>query len=293
MNQDPAAEISIDEILVKKLIYSQFPKLSSMELNFVDEGWDNINYRLGSEYLVRLPRRKMGAELIQNEIKYLKSIATELPIPIPSPIFVGKPEENYPWDWTILPWFEGQSADLDQPNKDQAMELAKFLKSLHQQKIENPPKNKNRGVPLIDKETALLPRITRIKANTNYFNSRIELHWKKGLNAKLSQNSKLLHGDLHARNIVVQKGKIQAIIDWGDICSGDVATDLASFWMLFESKTTRDEALEYYGVDNALKERSIGWAIYFATILLDTGMQSNVRHAKMGEFTFQNLMTEV
>lgn len=292
MNQDPAAEISIDKDLVKKLIRDQFSNLSNLELSFVDEGWDNVNYKLGSEYLVRLPKRKIGAELIKNEIYYLKDLAPKLSIAIPAPLFIGQATDYYKWNWTILPWFEGQSADLDKPKDNQAIELVEFLKELHSQKITNPPINSNRGVPLADKEKALNPRIERIRRNTEFFDYHIDTLWNDALSAELSTDIKLLHGDLHARNIVVDNGQIKAIIDWGDIGSGDPATDLASLWMLFKSKAVRNEALRIYGADEALKKRSIGWAIYFATVLLDTGMESNTRHAEMGSFTFKNLKTE-
>ncbi len=288
---DPIAEIKIDESLVTELVFKQFPELSHLELKFVDEGWDNVNYKLGSEYLVRLPRRQLGADLIKNEIKYLKEIAPKLSLPIPSPLFIGKPESFYKWDWTVLPWFEGESADIEKPNKDQALRLAEFLKNLHHQKIIG-PKSANRGVSLLEKQEALIPRMERLKNKTNYFNSHIQTLWNQSLKIDSNHHSNLLHGDLHARNIVVKDGIIQAIIDWGDICSGDPATDLASFWMLFPDKKIREEALEFYGVDRDLKSKSIGWAIYFATVLLDTGMESNARHAKMGELTFQNLMSE-
>lgn len=290
---DPIAEIKIEKALVKKLLNSQFPELAKHEITFVDQGWDNVNYKLGSDFLLRLPRRQLGADLIKNEIKYLGELKPNLPLAIPAPLFVGRPEAFYKWDWTILPWFEGQSADIDKPNVDQAIRLADFLKKLHQFEIIDAPKNPNRGVPLLKKEEALIPRMERLKSKTDYFNSHIERLWKGSLKAKNGAYSNLLHGDLHARNIVVKEGEIAAVIDWGDIGSGDPATDLASFWMLFPDKKVRDNALQRYIIDDELKSRSIGWAIYFATVLLDTGMGSNPRHAKMGEQTFENLHGEI
>lgn len=293
MNLEPKAEIEINEILIRELLNQQFPKLATLPLSFVDEGWDNVNYKLGSDLLVRLPRRQLGAELIKNEIKYLKNIALKLPIAIPAPLFVGQPSNIYPWNWTLLPWFDGNAADLSIPDKDQSMELAKFLKSLHHLKIKNPPKNQNRGVSLVEKLEALQPRIERLKLRTNCFSKHIEGLWKEALNSPSFSESRLLHGDLHARNIIVNKGEIKAIIDWGDLCSGDPATDLASFWMLFPEKENRDKALDLYQMDENLKKRAIGWAVYFAVVLLDTGLDSNPRHAKIGRQTFQNLETEI
>ncbi|BAZ33551.1 hypothetical protein NIES4074_60650 (plasmid) [Cylindrospermum sp. NIES-4074] len=49
-------------------------------------------------------------------------------------------------------------------------------------------------------------------------------------------------------NILVENGAIAGIIDWGEITSGDIATDLASIWMLFGDPKARSQALaEYQG----------------------------------------------
>lgn len=292
MNQDPPAELVIDKNLLKNLISSQFPELSELELSFVDEGWDNVNYKLGSQYLIRLPRRQVGAELIKNEIKFLKRLGPKLPIAIPVPQFIGNADKEYPWKWTISPWFEGETADLSKLGDEESQSLAYFLKVLHGIKMEDPPSNPHRSCPLSEKVEALSPRIERLKRATNFFNSSIERLWNLALEEDLQELKCLIHGDLHSRNIVVENEKLKAIIDWGDVCLGDPATDLASLWMLFENNTVRNKALAIYGADTSLIKRSIGWAIYFAIVLLDTGMNSNPRHARMGERIFENLANE-
>ena len=42
-----------------------------------------------------------------------------------------------------------------------------------------------------------------------------------------------VQGDPHPRNVLVRNGEIVAMLDWGDLCAGDRASDLASVWMLF------------------------------------------------------------
>ena len=91
-----------------------------------------------------------------------------------------------------------------------------------------------------------------------------------------------LHGDLHPLNILVSLGRITGVIDWGDLTVGDVATDLAVFWMLFDAPT-RERALAAYGrVDNPMRARAMGWAILFGVVLLDTGLMDHPRHAAAG-----------
>ena len=39
----------------------------------------------------------------------------------------------------------------------------------------------------------------------------------------------------------------QRRIDWGDMASGDRATDLAAIWMLLPSRESRERAMAEYG----------------------------------------------
>ena len=80
-------------------------------------------------------------------------------------------------------------------------------------------------------------------------------------------------------------GALSAIIDWGDITSGDVATDLASVWMLFEKPGARRRALECYEATESERARAKAWAVLFGAVLLETGLVDNPRHAEMGART--------
>lgn len=45
--------------------------------------------------------------------------------------------------------------------------------------------------------------------------------------------SALVQGDLHLRHLLVDDaGGAAAVIDWGDVCLGDPAVDLALYWCL-------------------------------------------------------------
>jgi aminoglycoside phosphotransferase (APT) family kinase protein len=102
-----------------------------------------------------------------------------------------------------------------------------------------------------------------------------------------------VHGDLHARNVLVQNGRITGVIDWGDLTSGDVATDLASIWMLFADAAARQNVITHYSrsqtMDEATLKRARGWAVLFGVMLLDTGLIDHPQHAAMGASTLQRL----
>jgi aminoglycoside phosphotransferase (APT) family kinase protein len=138
----------------------------------------------------------------------------------------------------------------------------------------------------------------RLQANTTAIAPEIADTWNQALTAPMDTRSTWLHGDLHPRNILVENGAmvsdrpkaIAGIVDWGDMTSGDIATDLASIWMLFSDRTARQQAIiEYAHVSKATLQRAKGWAILFGVVLLDTGLVDNPRHAVMGERTLRRV----
>ncbi len=83
---------------------------------------------------------------------------------------------------------------------------------------------------------------------------------------------------------------LSGIIDWGDIATGDRATDLAAVWMLFEEPRARRLAFSAYGtVSHATYMRAKGWAIGLRVMLLDAGLVDDPRHAAIGEQTLRRV----
>lgn len=70
--------------------------------------------------------------------------------------------------------------------------------------------------------------------------------WRNALAAPMDVEGTWIHGDLHARNVLVQDHRLSAIIDWGDLCAGDCATDLAAIWMWLPNGESRAMAMTEY-----------------------------------------------
>jgi aminoglycoside phosphotransferase (APT) family kinase protein len=283
----PISEIEINLPLVYSLLEEQHPDLAHLPISLVDAGWDNAMFRLGEHLSVRLPRRKVAAMLIEHEQTWLPQLAPRLTIPVPIPYRIGKPGQGYPWRWSVLPWMTGVAADKQEPCTEQAKLFALFLRSLHLPAPSGAPKNAVRGVPLHQRAATVEKRMQRLEMKTRLITPQIKNIWNQALNALIDVNPTWLHGDLHPRNILVEKGVITGIIDWGDITSGDIATDLASVWMLFSEGTVRQQVIAEYGnISESTLQRAKGWAILFGVLLLDTGLIDNPRHAVMGERIF-------
>lgn len=279
---------------MRSLVAEQFPELRAQPLRHFGSGWDNVMYRLGDEWVVRLPRRAVAAQLIENEQRWLPRLAPLLPVAVPTPLHFGKPGAGYPWPWSVLRWLPGRPADLEPPQSDQAGQLAAFLRALHKPAPDNAPENPVRGVPLAHRQGALEERLNRLGDSFDIIETDIRPIWTAAMAASSEFEPRWLHGDLHPQNVLVERGRISAVIDWGDITCGDIATDLASIWMLFERSHDRAQVIDAYGdLQDATYLRAIGWAIMFGAMLLDTGMTDNPRHAEVGRRTLERVAQDV
>jgi aminoglycoside phosphotransferase (APT) family kinase protein len=74
-----------------------------------------------------------------------------------------------------------------------------------------------------------------------------------------------IHGDLHPGNLLIQDGRLSAVIDFGDMTSGDPAIDLSAGWGLFPSRLRsafRRAARETSdAIDDHTWMRARGWAL--------------------------------
>jgi hypothetical protein len=74
-----------------------------------------------------------------------------------------------------------------------------------------------------------------------------------------------LHGDLHPANLLTRDGNFCGVVDFGDLCAGDPACDLAACWMLLPDRVI-DRFHQSYSpaADAATRRRARGWALWKA-----------------------------
>ena len=207
----PSAEVKIDDLLVLQLLNEQHPDLQN-SIQFVDAGWDNAMFRLGDRLAVRLPRRAIAARLIESEQHWLPQLAKQFSLTVPVPHRIGLPNSYYPWHWSVIPWLPGQTADKIQLNVDHTQQFALFLKALHVSAPDNAPKNPFRGVPLIQRAPMMNERMQRVEAQTAMLSPTIRALWQQAVDAPIDIEPTWIHGDLHPRNILVDKGGITGVI---------------------------------------------------------------------------------
>ena len=270
----PAAEVDVDEVLVERLLRAQAPAdlVGGRRLAPLAFGWDNVVLRLGDDLVVRLPRRAVAAELIETEQRWLPILAPRLPLPVPAPVFAGEPGEGYPWRWSVCRWLAGDVAGRTPPadRHAAATTLGAFVAALHEPAPAEAPANPYRGGPLPDRDTVTRERIVQLGSMLD--GPRCLAVWDD-LRATPSWTGppRWLHGDLHPANLLVDRGALSAVIDFGDLTAGDPATDLSVAWSLFHddpsARETFRDAAGYAGDDDTWR-RGRGWALSLALAYL-------------------------
>lgn len=259
-----AGGVEIDEALVRALLHEQHPDLSGLTLVRQADGWDNRLWRLGDELLVRLPHRPLAASLVVHEQRWLPELAPRLPLPVPVPVRTGVPGSGFPWPWSVVPWFVGEPATVGRANpRAVARQLGRFLRALHVEAPAEAPYNSYRSVPLALRAAGLEARLVRVGWR------RV---WDDALAAAPHGGPPVwVHGDLHPANVLVAEGNLAAVIDFGDVCAGDPAVDLAAIWMLLPPSAHAHFRVAYGPIDDHLRRRARGWAVVFGTMLMAVG----------------------
>mgnify|MGYP001064754964 CR=1 FL=1 len=223
--------------------------------------------------LVRLPSAEGYAAQVPKEQKWLPILNINLNIQIPIPLHLGKPNENFPWHWSIYQFIPGESANhLKLTNSEKcelANDLANFSKSLHKAPTEGAPKgglhNYYRGC-----HPSVYDKAARKDINTLAHMidaDKAVKTWEKALNSIWRTTPVWVHGDLAIGNLLIQNRKLCAVIDFGCMAVGDPACDLVMAWTYFDGEARQifQNALD---MEIDVWDRAKGWALWKAAFEL-------------------------
>jgi aminoglycoside phosphotransferase (APT) family kinase protein len=261
------ADIEITAELVRDLVRDQHPDLADRPVRLGARGWDNQLWRLGDDLAVRLPWATGSADaLLRNEFSWLPALAPRLPLPVPVPQRFGEPSDRFPRPWLITTWLPGTPADRAPVTRasDAAAALAAFLTALHQPAPDGAPAGRDRGGPLADRAEAFARGLADATGRGLIPDpDAVRAVWHDAVTAPPWTGPALwLHADLHPANVLTAGGTLCGVIDFGDVCAGDPAYDLAAAWLLLPDDTT-DRFLAAYrpAPDTATLRRARGWAM--------------------------------
>jgi aminoglycoside phosphotransferase (APT) family kinase protein len=288
----PPAETPIDEALVRALLREQHPDLAGQPLRHAATGWDNVTYRLGDRLAVRLPRIGAAVAPLRHEQRWLPVLAGWLPVPVPAPVRVGGPGQGYPWPWSVVPWVPGRTAAQTPLADTEAARFGRFLAAVHRPAPEGFPRNDYRAVPLIQVADQVEERLRRLPTMDGVPAVPwpvLGQRWRAALAAPVGAADTCVHGDLHPRNVVVDGGRLAAVLDWGDMTTGDRAADLGAAWMLFPPGTHADIWAAGPPPSAHTLARAAGWGVFFGLSLLEAGLAGDAVFAAAGRLTLHRL----
>jgi aminoglycoside phosphotransferase (APT) family kinase protein len=264
--RDTENEITAD--LIAELLREQHPDLADLPLTFGARGWDNQLWRLGDDLAVRLPRHAQDGELLLKEHTLLPAMAPRLPLQIPVPQRLGRPSERFPRPWIVTTWVAGEPADRAPATRGAkaAHTLAAFLTALHQPAPEDAPAGRDRqGGPLADTGEGFVTQSLEEATDRGLISDpdAVREVWDDALAAPDWTGPALwLHADLHPANVLTSDGNFCGVVDFGDMCAGDPACDLAACWILLPDGVI-DRFYRSYSspVCAATQRRARGWAL--------------------------------
>lgn len=279
---EPPREVAVSAGLARALLADQHPDLADLPIVHIEDGWDNVMFRLGGDLALRMPRRRAGGALIVVEQTWLPRIAPRLPLLTPTPVRIGAPGHGYPFGWSVVPWLDGAPSDLAPPDAEQGEALAGFLAALHQPAPADAPHNIYRGsIALAQRAETFVLRHGEAERMHGALDPALRHCWEAGVAAPIDAPRSWFHGDLHGRNVLVKDGRLAGVIDWGDMAAGDAACDLAAVWMLLPQVEARRRAMAAYPASDATWARARGWAALMTTLLL--AITNNPRMPAMGK----------
>jgi aminoglycoside phosphotransferase (APT) family kinase protein len=271
-----SADVVVDELLVRRLL-AQFSGLERASLRPLAEGWDNAVWVVDERYAFRFPRREIAIPGVERELAVLPRLSPLLPVPVPVPVFVGRPANGYPWPFfgaELLPGIEAGDANLgDDERIEVALQLAGFLRTLHSLELDVPlPVDANqrtdasRRIAMAREELAEVDQLGLWRAP-----SELERLFEAAERLPPPEPPVLVHGDLHFRHVLVDGPAVTGVIDWGDVCRSDPAIDLPLLWS-FVPPAGRSAFLDAYGaVTEAQLLRARVLAIQLCAVLARYG----------------------
>jgi len=287
-----ADEVATDASLVRRLLAEQFPDWADLPIARVPSaGTDNAIYRLGGDMAVRLPRIEWADGQVERERRWLPRLAPHLPLAIPTQLALGAPGEGYPWRWAVYRWLEGENATHDRIADlgQAAADLARFIAALQRiDATDGPRERRSRGVPLAERDGPTRAAISALNGVLD--TSAVTSQWDEALRAPLWRGPDVwVHGDLNEGNLLVQNGRLSAVIDFGTMAVGDPACDLMVAWTLLNAET-RELFRAALPFDGATWTRGRGWALSWALIVLPYYKDTNPGLCRIAEYTIAEVL---
>lgn len=238
-----AAQVDISLRDVRTALDSQFPEFQALPLTpFASSGTVNAVFRLGDHLVVRVPLIDWGASDARREALVLGLLANRPSVAIPEFIGHGRavPHAGIPWDWSVLRWIEGDRSHGDRVADPDglAASLATVFSALSRVPTCGAPRALASGEIDDDHEQirAVIGSIGHLVDAAGVVEAWDSM---RGIPRGAAADLTWIHGDPTPGNLIVEGGRLTALIDWASAGVGDVSHDLIVAWWLLPASSRR------------------------------------------------------
>ena len=286
-------EVNIDAGLVGRLVAAQFPELAGLPVSAVrSTGTVNALYRLGDHLCARLPRVRSWAKSLEREWHWLPRLAPHLSLGVPEPVARGHPASRYPFPWAIYRWIDGQqyADELVDDERQAAADLARFVSELRTiDPVAGAPRAGRR--PLRELDAATRGAIDSLRNVID--RDAATAVWERALRAPAWHGTPVwIHTDLLRSNLLVDGGRLSAVIDFGAAGIGDPAADVFAAWCVF-GPAGRKAFRAALGVDDGTWNRARGFALHQAVMIIPYYPETNPGFVALAKRTVDEVLADI
>lgn len=251
----------LDAATVARLVSKQFPHWADLVVKAgPSDGTGNALFRLGDDLVVRLPLHRGATSAIEMELRWLPQLAAQLPLAIPVPVAAGTADDVFPRPWAVLQWLNGAglTSEMTVDLVDVAVRLGQFVAAMRGIEITGAPASL-RVNPLHGDGSDVRDNI-RVLSSAGVVDAALATAvWDSAVGVP-PLSPVWLHGDLLPMNLLVDGGRLTAVIDFDLMGVGDPAIDMLPAWALLSAET-RPLFRDACGVDDDTWIRGRGFAL--------------------------------
>lgn len=274
-----ADEHVIDPGLVHALLRRTAPELAELPIQVLPTtGSSNALFRLGNQFLVRLPRQPGGGATITKEARCLPNVAARLPVRCPEIVVLGEPGPFYPEHWSVVRWLDGEVPTAGAGGLGLAADLADVVAALRAVDVPSAGDQGSqltwyRGLPLASRDLDTREHLAACRdiPGLDLDLQLAEIVWDEAMTMpSIHEVSGLhwYHGDLVCENVLIDTdGRLAAVLDFGGLSVGDPTIDLHGAWELLDGPG-REVFRTALAVDDVTWLRGRAWALSIALMTL-------------------------
>jgi aminoglycoside phosphotransferase (APT) family kinase protein len=211
--------------------------------------------------------------------------------PVPEPVVVGKATSVYPFTWAIYGWIDGEAYhdDLVHDERQAADDLARFVTKLRRADPVGAPPGGRRPLRELDGVTRMA-----IESSGDVIDSdAATAAWEDALRAPdWSGTGVWIHTDLRRPNLLVDQGRLCAVIDFGGVGVGDPAADVIAAWSVF-NQTGRETYRNALEVDDDTWMRARGYALHQSALIIPYYAKSNPAFVSLAKRTVEEVLADI